>query len=223
MPTPRHIIVRPLGQSPNGETWTFGLRYSNNPAGAHDLDAGQLQDIADAVAALYSGKGLPPQIYAMLSSSLSLAGIRVEQIGTDGKLERAAESLYAPPKTGGDPPTKPVQIALVFSLNRGAQYGRSGRGRVYVPACGGFPTMGADFRVQGNQMTDVLGYFNQLQADWGSAINAQVGAYVYELVVYSKLHDTLTPVDNLGLGDVFDTQRRRRDKWVEARVTATRL
>ena len=177
--------------------------------------------MADAIAGTYSGKALPPQMYFMLSSSLAVRGIRVEQIGPDGRTERAAESLYSPVKTGGDPPTRPVQTALCFSLNRGAQFGRSGRGRVYVPACGQ-PPMTPDFRVQSNTLTDFLGYFNDLQQSWGDAINSESGLLVHELCVYSRLLEKLTPVENVGLGDVFDSQRRRRDRWVETRVTAPR-
>ena len=223
MPTPRHLIVRPIGQSPNGETWTFGLRYTHDLNGSDDLSNSQLQDVADAVAALNSNQGIPPQMKSMLSSSLAVAGIRVEQIGTDGLLEKAAEHLYAPPIVGVDPPIRTIQTALVFSLNRGAQFGRSGRGRCYVPACGVYPTMTAGFRVQSNMMDDLLSMWNQMQGDWGQAINGEVGLLSYQLCVYSPKLERLTAVENVALGDVFDSQRRRRDKWVEARVVQPRI
>ena len=223
MPTPRHLIVRPIGQSPNGETWTFGLRFTHNLNGSNDLSNDQLQAIADAVAGVNSGSAIPAQMKSMLSSSLAVAGVRVEQIGTDGRLEKAAEHLYSPVVPGVDPPQRTIQTALVFSLNRGAQFGRSGRGRVYVPACGVYPTQTAGFRVQSNQMEDVLSMFNQMQGDWGQAINGEVGLLSYQLCVYSPKLEKLTAVENVALGDVFDSQRRRRDKWVEARVVQPRI
>ena len=220
---PRHISVKPIGVSPGGESWTFAMRYSNNPAGAHDLDAGQLQAIADAVGATYSGQGIPPQFKSMMSSSLQVSGIRVEQVGPDGKIERAAEHSYGTPINGVDAPIRTVQTALCVSLNRGAQYGRSGRGRWYLPACGVYPTMTAGFRVQSNQMGDVLTMVNEWQQTWGNAINSETGVYSFQLVVASPTKNMLTPVDNIGLGDVFDSQRRRRDRWQESRVTQPRM
>lgn len=56
------------------------MRFSNDPAGAHDLDGGQLQDIADSVAATYSGQGIPPQFKSSMSNALNVSGIRVEQV-----------------------------------------------------------------------------------------------------------------------------------------------
>ena len=223
MATPRHLILRPIGQSPNGETWTFGLRYTHDLDGSNDLSNEQLQSIADAVAALNSGAGIAPQMKSMISSSLGVAGIRVEQIGTDGKLEKAAEHLYSPVVPGVDAPVRTIQTALVFSLNRGAQFGRSGRGRVYVPACGVYPVMTAGFRVQANMMGDLLSMFNQMQGDWGQALNGEVGLLRYQLCVFSPKLEKLTAVENVALGDVFDSQRRRRDKWVEARVVQPRI
>ena len=223
MATPRHLILRPIGQSPAGETWTFGLRYTHDLAGSDQLSNEQLQAIADAVAGTYSGQGLPPQMKSMLSSSLATAGIRVEQIGTNGRLEAAAEHLYSPVIAGVDPPSRPVQTALVFSLNRGAQFGRTGRGRIYVPACGVYPTMTNQFRVQSNQMGDLLSMVNQMQGDWGQAINGEVGLRSYQLCVLSRMQEKLTAVENIALGDVFDSQRRRRDKWVEARIVQPRI
>lgn len=220
---PRHLAVKPIGNSPQGESWTFAMRFSNNPAGAHELDGGQLQDIADSVAATYSGQGIPAQFKSSMSNALNVSGIRVEQVGPDGKIERAAEHSYSPVVGGTDAPQRPIQTALVISLNRGAQYGRSGRGRWYLPVPGNYPPMTADFRVQANTMGDYLSMVNNWQKAWGDAINSGSRLYSYELVVASPHLNKLTPVENIGLGDVFDSQRRRRDRWQETRITQDRL
>ena len=39
------------------------------------------------------------------------------------------------------------------------------------------------------------------------------------LVIYHRASGTTTPVTSLDVGDVIDTQRRRRNKLVENRVT----
>lgn len=219
---PRHLVVRPLGVSPQGETWTFGMHFCRDTNGDSSVSTDQLQEWADDLAGLNSNKFLNAYILSMISAALYVSGVRVEQIGPDGKLESAAESLYASAVPGTGTAQRTIQTALVVSLNRGAQYGRNGRGRCYIPSLAAPAINGTDLRVLAGSTNDVCTSFNQLQAAVGSILNEDIIASPYILSVYSPTKQTLVQVANLAVGDVFDTQRRRRDKWVEARAVQAR-
>ena len=97
---------------------------------------------------------------------------------------------------------------------------------MYVPAIGA-PTIGSNLRYAqgsgGGQIGPILLGFNDMQASWGSEINgAGVWSPPYVLGVLSRKLGTLREVENLSIGDVPDTQRRRRDGWQETRSMVVR-
>ena len=103
----------------------------------------------------------------------------------------------------------PPQLAVAVTV-RTALAGRSDRGRFYLPpvTVNDVSSVG---RVGGTVPLDLV-------TSVGTAIDAGKAAGTdSHLVVYSrKLRDTHTAI-RVEVGDVFDTQRRRRDKLVEAR------
>lgn len=229
-----HLLVRPLGTGPQGEVWTFGLRYTQGGDQESDpVTPAQLQQMATDVALSFGGAGMPAGVQNCLSSSLGIRGYRVEQYITvpDGpifkaELTGAAEALYAGVQPGAQNPARPAQIAMVVTLNNGAQYGRTGRGRIYIPAVA-FPGMTAQLRFAttagGDGIPAILAAVNDMQEAWGDAINAAaVSVPPHELTVFSRKLGTFRPVDNMSIGDVPDTQRRRRDAWTEQRTTVAR-
>ena len=67
---PHHLVVRPIGQSPDGESWTFGPRYTTSPAGSAPVVADDLQFAAEELAKLNSNKFLSDFFLSMLSAAL---------------------------------------------------------------------------------------------------------------------------------------------------------
>ena len=103
--------------------------------------------------------------------------------------------------------TLPPQCSIVVSL-RTALFDRTGRGRFYLPA------FGADVLAAGR-----LPVANRLQVATAAQKMVQsLNGAGYTVCVYhrkTKTHDNVTKVS---VGDVYDTQRRRRDKLIESRV-----
>jgi hypothetical protein len=56
-------------------------------------------------------------------------------------------------------------------------------------------------------------------ADGGLALVDGITAAAGNVVIYHRSLGTTTPVTSLDVGDVIDTQRRRRNQLVEARTS----
>lgn len=104
----------------------------------------------------------------------------------------------------------PPQCSMVVTL-RTALAGASFRGRMYVPTMvvAAITTLG---RFAAANVTQVLGAVK-------AAFDAEIVA-AGTPVVYSRHLRTTTAVTQLEIGDVVDTQRKRRDKLIESRQTA---
>lgn len=117
---------------------------------------------------------------------------------------QTSETLVGTDATGPLPP----QCSIVVSL-RTALFNKSGRGRFYLPV------FGSDVLAAGRLPATAK---TQVATAAQKMIQSLNGAG-YQVVVYhraSKTHDAVTQVN---VGDVYDTQRRRRNKLVEARTT----
>lgn len=103
----------------------------------------------------------------------------------------------------------PADVALVISL-RTAMANRRTRGRFYLPQ----PAVSnatTDGRVAADLITD-LGA--SLAAAWTAYNTANDRP-----VVYSRTGRTFQNISSFNVGDLFDTQRRRENKLLEARTT----
>lgn len=103
----------------------------------------------------------------------------------------------------------PPQCAIVCTM-RTALAGRSHRGRFYLPgpATGAVTNVGAlDSTAQGVIADALQAYMVDLIAD------------TYFPAVYSRTLHTHTVCSSMDVGNVFDTQRRRRDSLTEVRLS----
>ena len=219
-----HNVIRILGASPDGEVWSVNPRYVvkgvlGGTAAVEDAEA--METICAGIAALNDGYVLPTVMRQALSSSLSITGIRMEAISDEGFLIGAAEHTLETPVAGSTAPIRPLNVAWCVTLNHGAQYGRSGRGRLFWPALGSVPTLSTSVRVNASQrVTFLTALTGWLEAVAGIVRDdSGMGATGARQVVWSRTRGTLTEVDNLSLGDILDSQRRRRDALREQRTT----
>ena len=222
-----HLQVVVLGGSPDGETWSNSFRYSQRTQGSmqpvpgrNDItDAETLQSIADGVGELNSGTVYPATLRGGLSSTLSIYGVRVNAIGDDGTLVAAAEHVKAVPAAGQGTATRPLQVALCVTLNSGAAFGRHYRGRVFFPALAGPALSSATLRVSPTDRQTWATALAGLLTDIGGVANAE-GVFVppYVPIVYSRSTGQVLEIQNISVGDVLDTQRRRRDALRENRT-----
>lgn len=218
-----HIQVLYQGLSPQSEVWSWGLRYSAVPSTTMsgtagevppDLNSNALQAMANNVGALNGGNALPPDLRNRMPASARVTTVRVNHISTAGTLVSAAET----PVTNGQGAstiTFPLQTAAVVTLNLGAQFGRHGRGRTFLPywVGGTIYGLGAEGMFSTEAIDAILTAYDA---------NAQlVGATISDfgdwplaphLVVFSPSTSTVRPVENLSMDRRPDQQRRRADK-----------
>lgn len=212
MATP-HNVIRVIGASAGGEVWSINPRYATSGDGPVTAYA-DLLAWTTAIAALNSNAVWPTTLLGLLSSSGSITAVRAEYIDAEGNLAQAAETTLPTPATGSGVPSKPQQTAWCVSLLTGRP-GRSYRGRLYLPAWSN-PSLDAGFRVVAASRTTTLTAFNS----WLRAVgDACPTAGTQGPVVVSQTRGTLAFVTQVQLGDILDTQRRRRDSMVEQRTT----
>ena len=214
------LIVRVLGKSPDGEVWSVNPRFGFHNDGVFAQTtpgAAALEQWAAAIGALNNGQVLPTGLRTLLSSSLSIEGIRCEVQTLTGQMTQAAEFSLASPAVGTGTLTRPLSVAACFTLNRGASFGRSGRGRLFFPACAGpalSPTARVVESVRNSLTADLIAWLKDVR-DAFSDFGAPAGDNLRPLV-WSKTQGTTRWVENIAMGDVLDSQRRRRDALRES-------
>lgn len=151
---------------------------------------------------------------ALYDSATIFSGYRVSLVNiATGVIESAAVggSPFGGTHSLGTP--LPPQVAVAVTV-RTALAGRSDRGRFYLPP----PVtveVGSTGRLGGSTALTIVTAI-------GTAVDTAMAALSDgALVVYSRVHHDYTEAVRLEVGDVFDTQRRRRDKLVEARQNYT--
>lgn len=194
MPLYRHTLS---GTFP-GEVWSFGLHTNGSLALAAAQSAWQT-----AVAAFFS-----------VDYSATLATTTVANEVTTAELVQATgkqSSKAADPVNFAGTSTAeslPFQCAPVVSL-RSALATRAGRGRFYAPS------LAVD---QVNDGRMILAARDSL-ADSAAAMLSSLNDAGLAPVLYSRTTHNTQQILRLDVGDVIDTQRRRRNKLIEVRTS----
>lgn len=203
------------GAMPGGEVWSINPVFQiGGISTAEDISTDQATAMATAVTAVT----IPSNLRLAQNSGTTWTGTRVEARRWNGDLAAIGEAVRATPTAGTGTSPHPFQTSLVISL-RTAGVGASGRGRMYVPATGlaiGTSTLRPTSATLTPILADVKSYISSVAA----ALNGVTTNDVV-LSVWSRLHENTQPVTSLQVGDILDTQRRRRDTQVETYITTT--
>lgn len=188
-----------------GETFTFTLHVFN----AAGTVAGAAAAWHTALGLLWNGVAPPADsIKQNIPTTTSIVNSSATEIdpltGRNLGQTQTAEALVGTDATGPVPP----QCAVVVSL-RTALFNKSGRGRFYLPALSTDKVTAG--RITGTVVTQIVTASQKMVQSLNGA--------GYTVCVYHRATKTHDNVVSVNVGDVFDTQRRRRDKLVEARTS----
>ncbi len=198
-----HFRCSARGHTIDGEQFVFTMHVSQAVVVASDV----LSPWQDAVTAMWgTGTGTTAGLAQLYALDFGIDQVIVDELDpVTGKNVRQAQVGLSLAGESADEPLPP-QNAVVVSL-RTALPTRAGRGRFYLPGpvvttlVGGRLTAGIVTTVV-NAAADLIGTMN----DSGATVE-----------IYHRTSKTGTAVTSFDVGDVLDTQRRRRDKLVEAR------
>lgn len=201
------LRVSILGSMPSGEVWSV------NPCWEIDGSTGQPVSPAQAltIATAINAAAVPSTILQIMAPDTRLIGVRVEARTLAGVLEAQAEQLRASSLNGTGTSTHPYQTSIVVSL-RTPGVGPSARGRLYWPATG-VPLGAADYRISTANTATFIAAFKTLLSGYETAIKTVLPNA--NLTVWSRKTLNFHDVNSLQMGNVVDTQRRRRDALIE--------
>jgi hypothetical protein len=204
-----YVRVSIMGTTPGNEVWSINPVF--DPTGEFGSTVNQdfLDAAANAIAALTPGAGL----VGLLGTSLTLSGCRVEvrDDSTDDLLAISVQQRAAP-LAGSGTPSRGPNSALVISLRTNTP-GGSGRGRLYWPCISGAvdTTLRMSSAAVNSAVTAMASYLHSME----DALATAFPTIGFDLAVRSRLTHTTPHVNKLMVGNVIDTQRRRRDKLIE--------
>lgn len=195
-----------------GEVFSTGFAVYCPPP--NDLTQDDMNAWAEAI---YDYIALEPsevqQFMAQLSSGGQIDRIRIYRYAAPGQPATALAVSTGVPLVGAGVPSQPLQCATVWSLLTGIP-GRSYRGRMYWPKWTG--TVNAQFRnssVNDSMAQNAALFINTIAG-------ASVAGATFVPAVASVTLGEVTPVTSLRIGNVIDTQRRRRDNNPETYYSA---
>lgn len=147
-------------------------------------------------------------------TSTDFLGASVATYNGQNELITSGSSLLVTPFPGNGPTLSlPPGTAEVVSL-RTAQAGARGRGRMYLPALGNTSINVAgriDSTVQQDLLAGMVAFFDSWNAD----------LQTFPVGVASQAGSFVSTVTSVRVGNVFDSQRRRRDQLTESYLSST--
>lgn len=187
-----------------GETWSFTL---------HTEGTGSITSANSAAVAfwnlLWGGVATPTDSIKQLIPT-TVESVEVSTASLDPVTGKQVARVITPDVKGGTNANDalPPQCSIAVSL-RTASATRSGRGRFYLPVFA--VDKDAAGVLDGTSQSEVA-------AAAQGALQSLVSA-AFVPVIYHRSTKSTTNVTSIDVGNVFDTQRRRRDKLIETRVS----
>lgn len=211
MPTVPHIRVELFGNLLSGaEKWSAGFSTAPEVSPTNDIMKLYAQ-VALADFNTHFWEAVSVKSY--FPTATSFVGVKASQYNSAGQTVAVWTEVDSSPAPGTGVFALPPQNSLVVSLRTNTA-GARGRGRMYLPgpAAVGLTNAGRlDTGARAAMVPALKAFFD--------AFNAR--ANVFPVAVASSAGNFVTTVNTIALGDVIDTQRRRRDTLPESYLTAT--
>lgn len=207
------IRVGLRGTLPGGESWSVNPAY-NETTDVVTWDQSEGQAAATAIGAI----AVPTSLKNLMSSAATMATVRVERRSDANVLIGAAEAAWTGGGPSGTAPSKTFQTSAVLSLRSNVP-GARGRGRLYWPALGAVlsaTTLRLANPTTTSVATDSASYLDLIETALKNAFHPTPDLIDFHLAVYSPTTSSKTDITRIEVGDILDTQRRRRDKAVES-------
>lgn len=191
----------------NPEAWSVGLNYGA-AGGSGQGDQATVQQLAEDMALYLFPTANAPAAFAEMGADVELTRVSVYGYNGTGPASAAGQALLSTPREGAGSTSKPFQVTRCISLQTGLPGARY-RGRIYVPALSAAISGSGKSTPPAGYLTAWKSIMGQVELEWAGSAPISLG-------VYSAAADVVTPVTQLRVGDVLDTQRRRRDALVES-------
>jgi hypothetical protein len=218
----KHIRCTITGTMFSGaESWSTGFQLGQVGTDVDDVVTGTAEQVAGHWQTFFSSPS------TSISIGYKTVEVKLALINLNGKtnLDEIDYWTYPSPIEGGSTAQAlPPQITLAATLTSDFQRGLASKGRMYIPGMT-LPISGTNGKLTATQTNTLNTNFKTFL----DGINAD-GDIPYNVVIASKGHKTQTldedgqPVYENGrqalvtgcrIGDVYDTQRRRRNDFIE--------
>lgn len=200
-----------------GEVWSTSISWGIVGLAPDVPDDALVQDMANRLVAATGAGFIPTKLALLLSTAGKLTSYRVEKRGEDERVLSLGEASVIGNVAGSTTPDKTPQDAVVFSLRTGTP-GARGRGRMYWPALSA--TLTSSYKLSSPTAAQVAADAKTLLDGIKTPLNAAYAATAdvrtVRLSVRSVTDHVCRDVVKIQVGDVLDTQRRRRDALNEA-------
>lgn len=209
-----HLHLTFGGTLPGSELWQCGLRY--RPVGS---GTGSWQNKIDAIDLPYLSTHLMSMfadVRMIFSVQQVLRWVKLAGIGPDGHYATEPKVYELSPGQGGAQTSgviMPNQVSLVVSLRSGLTIGKANKGRYYLPGPG--LGVGTDGRWPAGQLNDWLSCQLQMLRALEGDVSTELQDFKFA-IISSLGAGTWNDVAEVAVGQVPDTQRRRRNALAEA-------
>lgn len=210
-----YVRVSILGVTNGGEKWSINPVFDPSFEFGDTVNQGNLDAAAAAIAALNPGSN----VLGTISTQMAIQGARLEvrHSETDDLIGLSIANRSTP-LYGNVAPRMGFQNAIVVSVRTNTPGGR-GRGRIYWPCPA--VTLGVDTRIPSATVTSFLADMKTYLLAMRSALATSFPTIGFDLAVRSTVSATTPHAVRIQVGDVVDTQRRRRDTLPETYATLT--
>lgn len=218
----RHFRVTLEGTNATDEDiWTTGWRIApsliTEPTVDYPEMAGRLLGTVREAAETFWDTLKP-----LIGRATHMTSVKVAPVDVDGRYIEDLEAVvydWETPLTGGpSAAVHPPQISVVASLTTGARRGKATHGRMYLPLTA-VPIDSSDFTIAvANRKTvanAVVGLLND-------SIGALADVSLDPVVMSNAGEGTTRTITDVAVGSIADTQRRRRNRFVEQYTIVSR-